>query len=484
MNRRPASGAVRGSIVTTITTPTPKASPKKRILESRAAPPQCGRFALLPIMELKPDPSNPRKHSREQIRAIARSIAAFGFNAPILIDKSKQIVAGHGRYEAAKLNQCAEVPVVFLEHLTATQARAYMLADNKLTDRSSWNDATLAVHLKELSELVLDFEIEDIGFELPEIDFRVQALDAAGDADLADEFQIPPGEATSLPGDLWLLGDHRLYCGSALEASAYDVLLDGAKAAAVFTDPPYNVKIDGHVCGSGAIKHREFAMASGEMTSQQFERFLAEALRLLGAYTDPGAVIYACMDWRHMGEMLAAGRAAHFDLLNLCVWVKSNGGMGSLYRSRHELVFVFRNGKEQHRNNVQLGRFGRNRTNVWNYAGANGFPRKGRKTALELHPTVKPIALVSDALLDATKRGDVVLDPFCGSGATILAAERARRRGHGVEIDPLYVDTTIGRWEKMTGRQGRHASGKTFAEIKVERTAEKSDLENPRRGEA
>jgi DNA modification methylase len=449
-----------------------KTCPRRESVGSRAAPSKCGRFALLPIGELKPDPSNPRKHSREQIRAIARSIAAFGFNAPILIDKNKQIIAGHGRYEAAKLKEFAEVPVVFLEHLTETQARAYMLADNKLADRSSWDDAALAVHLKELSELVLDFEIEDIGFELPEIDFRIQSLDDADDADLADEFQIPPGQATSLPGDLWLLGDHRLYCGSALEACAYDALLDGARAAVAFADPPYNVKVDGHVCGSGAIKHREFAMASGEMTSEEFERFLAEALRLMGSYTRPGAVIYACMDWRHMGEMLAAGRAARFDLLNLCVWVKSNGGMGSLYRSRHELVFVFRNGKEQHRNNVQLGRFGRNRTNVWNYAGANGFPRKGRKTALELHPTVKPIALVADALLDATKRGDVVLDPFCGSGATILAAERARRRGHGVEIDPLYVDTTIGRWEKMTGRQARHASGKTFAEIKAERMAE------------
>jgi DNA modification methylase len=265
------------------------------------------------------------------------------------------------------------------------------------------------------------------------------------------------------------LGDHRLYCGSALEATAYDVLLKGAKAAAVFTDPPYNVKIDGHVCGSGAIKHREFAMASGEMTSEEFERFLAEALRLMGAYTDPGAVIYACMDWRHMAEMLAAGRAAHLDLLNLCVWVKSNGGMGSLYRSRHELIFVFRNGKEQHRNNVQLGRFGRNRTNVWNYAGANGFPRKGRKRAIELHPTVKPIALVSDALLDVTKQNEIVIDPFCGSGATILAAERTGRRGYGVEIDPLYVDTTIARWERMTGRQARHASGKTFAEFKADR---------------
>jgi DNA modification methylase len=344
-----------------------------------------------------------------------------------------------------------------------------MLADNKFTDRSSWDDAALAVHLKELSELVLDFDIEAIGFELPEIDFRIQSLDAVDDADLADEFQPFPGFAVSRPGDLWLLGDHRLYSGSALETTAYDVLLDGAKAAAVFTDPPYNVKVDGHACGSGAIKHREFAMASGEMSEDEFTRFLNATLELAGSHAAHGAIVYACMDWRHMGEMLAAGRATGFDLLNLCIWVKSNGGMGSLYRSQHELVFVFRNGKEAHLNNVQLGRFGRNRTNVWNYAGANCFPRKGQASALDLHPTVKPIAMVSDAILDSTKRNDIVLDPFCGSGTTLLAAERTGRHGYGIEIDPLYVETAIARWERMTGKQARHATGQTFADIKAER---------------
>ena len=315
----------------------------------------------------------------------------------------------------------------------------------------------------------LGLEVEDIGFELPEIDFRIQSLDASEDADLADEFPPVSGPPVSRPGDLWILGDHRLLCGSALEASAYDVLLCGAKAAAIFTDPPYNVKIDGHVCGSGAIKHPEFAMASGEMTSEEFERFLCEAYKLIGAHAEPGAVVFACMDWRHMWEMLAAARAACFDPINLCVWVKSNGGMGSLYRSRHELVFVFRNGKAQHLNNVQLGRFGRNRTNVWNYAGANSFPRKGRAKGLDLHPTVKPIAMVADALLDSTKPDDLVLDPFCGSGATILAAERVGRRAYGIEIDPLYVDTTITRWERMIGAQAHHASGGTFSDIKAER---------------
>jgi hypothetical protein len=244
---------------------------------ARAQPVQ---LASLAISELTPDPRNPRKHSRAQIRAIARSMEAFGFNAPILVDKNRQIIAGHGRYEAAKLIGITQVPVVSLEHLSEAQARAYMLADNKLTDRSRWDDATLAVHLKELSELAIDFDIEAIGFEAPEIDVRIQSLDAMEPADSADEFKTAAGHAVSRPGDLWVLGHHRLYCGSALDAQAYEAVLGAEKAAGVFTDPPYNVKIDGHVCGSGAIKHREFAMASGEMTEDDFINFLTETLEL------------------------------------------------------------------------------------------------------------------------------------------------------------------------------------------------------------
>jgi DNA modification methylase len=344
-----------------------------------------------------------------------------------------------------------------------------MLADNKLTDRSSWDDAKLAVHLKELSDLVLEFDIEATGFEPPEIDFRIQSLDITEAADTADEFNAAAGPAVSINGDLWLLDNHRLYCGNALDATAYGTILGTTNAAAIFTDPPYNARIDGHVCGSGAIKHREFAMASGEMTEEEFARFLTETLEVACSHAARGAIIYACMDWRHMREMLAAGRATGCDLLNLCVWVKSNGGMGSFYRSRHELVFVFRNGKEPHLNNVQLGRYGRNRTNVWNYAGANSFARKGQERVLDLHPTVKPIALISDAILDSTKHNDIVLDPFLGSGTAILAAERTGRRCYGIEIDPLYMDTAIDRWERMTGHQARHASGESFADIKAER---------------
>jgi len=434
-----------------------------------------GKLTLVPIDvdALSPDPSNPRKHSRIQIRAIARSIDAFGFNAPILANKHNQIIAGHGRYEAAKLLGLKTVPVIKLEHLTEQQARAYMLADNKLTDRSSWDDASLAQHLKELSELALDFDLEAIGFELPEVDLRIQSLDPADNADRADEFSCAVGPAVSRVGDLWLLGKHRLYCGNALDLSAYKSVMADGRADAVFTDPPYNVKIDGNVCGSGAVKHREFAMASGEMTPEEFTAFLTKALDLARAHACPGAIIFACMDWRHMVEMRAAGDTADFDLINLCVWVKTNGGMGSLYRSRHEFVFVFRNGQEAHLNNVQLGRFGRNRTNVWNYPGANSFKRNGRKSDLDLHPTVKPMAMVADAILDSTNLDDIVLDPFLGSGTTLLAAERARRRCYGVELDPLYVDTAIMRWERLTKQQARLSSGQSFAEVRGERSAGK-----------
>jgi DNA modification methylase len=429
------------------------------------------QISLLAISELVPASDNPRKHDRQQVRAIAGSIKAFGFNAPIMVDRNRQIVAGHGRYEAAKLLGLAQIPVVFLDHLTETQAKAYRLADNKLTDRSRWDDAMVAAQLKELADLVLDFDIEAIGFELPELDVRIQSLDDPDVADKADEFEAATGPAVSIPGDVWLLGSHRLHCANALESPAYVILLENEKAAAAITDMPYNVPIDGHVSGNGKTKHREFVMGAGELTDSQFTELLATGLRFLGAHTTPSALIYTFMDWRHAWNMLTAGRAVDLSLLNLCVWSKTNAGMGSFYRSQHELVFVFRNGREAHLNNVQLGRFGRSRTNVWTYPGANGFARKGTEDLLAFHPTVKPIALVADAILDCTKRDDIVLDPFIGSGTTILAAERTGRRCFGIEIDPIYVDTAIARWERLTGKKAVNSQGLTFEQVKLERSA-------------
>jgi DNA modification methylase len=425
------------------------------------------QILFVAIGDLIPDPHNPRKHGRAQIRAIARSIEAFGFNAPILADRNNKIVAGHGRYEAALLLGIDKVPVILLDHLTPTQAKAYLVADNKLSDRSTWDDNKLAIQLKELSDLVLDFDIEAIGFEPPEIDLRIQSLDSALEAD--DQFELSTGPVVSRTGDLWLLGSHRLYCGSALDATSYDALSNGEKAAAAITDAPYNVRIDGHVSGNGRTTHREFAMASGEMSEAEFTDFLCQTFQRISAYCRDGALIYSFMDWRHLSEILAAGRAASLDLLNLCVWAKTNGGMGSLYRSRHELVFVFKSGHDPHTNNIQLGRFGRNRSNVWNYPGANSFARNSPKNQLESHPTVKPIALVADAMLDCTKRNDIVIDPYLGSGTTILAAERTGRRCHAIEIDGRYVDTAIKRWERLTKQEAKDINGKTFARTRSDR---------------
>jgi DNA modification methylase len=329
----------------------------------------------------------------------------------------------------------------------------------------------VAAQLKELSELVLDFDIEAIGFELPELDLRIQSLDDPAGADDADEFEATTGPAVSVPGDLWLLGAHRLHCANALESTAYAILMENEKATAAITDMPYNVPFDGHASGKGKTKHREFVMGAGELTEPEFMDFLTKGMGFLRANTVPGALIYAFMDWRHIWELLSAGRVTELQLINLCVWSKTNAGMGTLYRSQHELVSVFRNGQVAHLNNVQLGRFGRSRTNVWTYPGANGFLRKGAEDLLALHPTVKPIALVADAILDCTRRNDIILDSFIGSGTTILAAQRTGRRCFGIEIDPIYVDTAFGRWERLTGQKAQNSQGLTFEQVKIERSA-------------
>jgi DNA modification methylase len=424
------------------------------------------------IAELKPNPKNPRKHSPRQIRQIARSIEVFGFNAPVLIDANGKIIAGHGRVEAAKLLGWSDVPAICLDHLTEAQARAFMIADNRLTENSVWNEQLLAEQLKELSELDLDFDLEATGFDMGEIDLRIEGLGsinaAEGDpADMMSALLNTDARVVSRPRDLWLLGDHRVFCCSALENASYGELTSGDKAALVFTDPPYNVRIDGNVSGLGAVRHREFKMASGEMSEGEFTAFLTQAFSLLASNSIAGSIHYICMDWRHMTELLEAGRRAYAELKNLCIWAKNNPGMGSLYRSQHELVFVFKSGRDRHRNNVQLGQFGRNRGNVWNYPNVNSFGRVGEEgNLLALHPTVKPVAMIADALMDCSARGDIVLDAFLGSGSTIIAAERVGRRCYGIEIDPIYVDLIVRRWQDFTRNDAYHAaSGKSFREL-------------------
>ena len=433
-------------------------------------------ITYLPVSALKPNPKNPRKHNDRQIRLLAKSIRAVGFNVPILVDRDGNVIAGHGRIIAACLLGMQEVPTIQLDHLTKEQASAFMIADNRLTEIAIWDDILLAEQLRMLSEMDLDFNLEATGFTMGEIDLRIESLSTGeGKDDPADKLPpLPMGPPITKPGDLWVLDDrHRILCGNALEGADYRKLMNNEKADMIFTDPPYNVKIDGHVSGLGSIRHREFAMAAGEMSETEFISFLTRACSLMARYSTDGSIHFLCMDWRHMAELLEAGRMAYTELKNLCVWAKDNAGMGSLYRSQHELVFVFKHGRASHRNNVELGRHGRYRTNVWRYGGVNSFSRKTEEgNLMEIHPTVKPVAMVADAILDCSGRGDIVLDPFLGSGTTLMAAERTGRSCYGMELDPLYVETVIRRWQTYTGDQARHAvSGCTFDEMVPERGA-------------
>jgi len=434
------------------------------------------RFAIVyrPIAELKRTRINPRIHDDKQVGQIASSIETFDFVVPIIIDLEDCVIAGHGRLQAGERLGLTHVPTIRVEHLSEAQITAFMIADNRLTENSRWDDRLIAQQLKDLSEVVeLDFNIEVTGFDMGEIDLRIEGLasDSEGAEDAADALPASrTGSPVTRPGDVWLLGRHLVGCGSALEDAALAALMQNSMAAMVFTDPPYNVAINGHVCGQGAIKHRDFAMASGEMNEAEFSAFLHQALSPLVRYTSDGSLHFVCMDWRHLFELLAAARPLYTELKNLCVWVKDNGGMGSLYRSQHELIAVFKNGHGSHRNNIQLGQFGRNRTNVWRYPGANSFSRQSDEgNLLALHPTVKPVQLVADAIMDCSARGDIVLDTFLGSGTTVIAAERTGRRCCGLEVDPLYVDTVVRRWQSFTGESARHAaSGRTFNELEAE----------------
>ena len=428
---------------------------------------------------LKPRATNPRTHSKKQIRQIADSIEAFGFTNPVLIDAAGGIIAGHGRVAAAQLLGLETVPTIRLEDLSKAQIRAYVIADNKLAENAGWDRELLAIELQGLIELDIDLDVTLTGFEMPEIDILIGELDAEEDEDPADEVpEVAEGPPVTRPGDIWCIGKHRLICGDAADPDTHARLLNGVRAQMVFTDPPYNVPINGHVSGLGKVKHREFAMAVGEMTKEQFTAFLATVFQNLAGHSASGAIHFICMDWRHIGEVIAAGSAAFSELKNLCIWAKTNGGMGSLYRSQHELVFVFKAGTGPHINNVELGKHGRYRTNVWSYAGINSFGKE-RDAELALHPTVKPVRLVADAILDCSKRGGIVLDAFAGSGTTLIAAEKTGRRGYGIELDPQYCDVIVQRLAKAAKVEAVHAeTGKTFGAIERQRTVEISPPES------
>jgi DNA modification methylase len=399
------------------------------------------------IADLTPWKRNARTHSKKQLRQIADSIETFGFTNPVLIDTDNTILAGHGRVEAAKLIGLREVPCVRLEHMTPAQKRAYVLADNKLALNAGWDDELLAEELQALLGTDdLGFDVGVIGFDLPEIDALIEGI-APEEAGNPDDDVVPEARARRCSlGDVWQLGPHRLVCGDALERGVVEQLMNGALARMVFTDPPYNVRIDGHVGGAGKIKHREFAMASGEMSQDAFTQFLTDAYQNLARHSVDGSIHFICMDWRHIGEMLAAGHAVFDELKNMIVWAKDNGGMGTFYRSRHELIFAWKKGDAPHTNTFELGQHGRYRTNVWNYRGVNTM-RAGRMEELSLHPTVKPVQMIADAIKDVSGRGEIVLDLFGGSGSTLIAAHKTGRRAYLCELDVVYCDVILARWE-------------------------------------
>lgn len=418
------------------------------------------------IATLRPYARNARTHSKRQIKQIAASIERFGFTNPVLVSDDGEIIAGHGRVEGAKLLGWKTVPTLALSHLSEAERRAYVLADNKLALNAGWDKEILAIELQGLVDL--DFEVELTGFSLAEIDL---VLDEADEADPAapdapeDAVPAVTDNPVSRMGDLWLLGRHKLLCGDTRRPADMEVLLGNERADLVFTDPPYNVAIDGNVCGLGSVKHREFAFASGEMNRVQFTAFLTDTLGNMGRHLRDGAIAFVCMDWRHMGELLEAGEAVFTEFKNLVVWNKTNGGMGAFYRSKHELVFVFKQGDAPHTNSFGLGETGRYRTNVWDYAGISSIGA-GRSEELAMHPTVKPVALIADAIRDCSRRGEIVLDGFGGSGSTLIAAEKTGRHARLIEYDPLYCDTIIRRWEQLPGKRAvLAATGEVFEDV-------------------
>jgi DNA modification methylase len=428
--------------------------------------PSFPQIEMMPVGSLRPYTRNARTHSKRQVQQIAESIKRFGFTNPVLISDDGEIVAGHGRVMAAKELGLHEVPTLRLSHLSADERRAYVLADNKLAENAGWDAETLAIELQALIDI--NFDVTLTGFSLAEIDFAIET----GTGVDASELDVVPDlerTAVSKSGDLWILGDHRVLCEDSRSSEAVAHLLGGAQADLVFTDPPYNVRIDGHTGGLGSIKHREFAFAAGEMSSEQFTTFLTVTLGNAAAVSKDGAIAFVCMDWRHLRELLDAGGAVFSELKNLCVWNKTNGGMGSFYRSKHELIFVFKVGTLPHTNSFGLGETGRYRTNVWDYAGISSLGA-GRNDTLAMHPTVKPVALVADAIKDCSRRGEIVLDLFAGSGSTLIAAASCGRRGYLLEYDPLYCDTIVRRWEQYSGKAARlEGSDLTFEEVAEER---------------
>ena len=419
-------------------------------------------YQIMAVDSLTPSPHNAKTHPTKQVEMIADSIKRFGHINPIIINTERMIIAGHGRWLAAQRLGLKNIGVLMVDNLTSDEMRAYMLADNKIAEHARWDQRLLAIELNHLVQADLrcevNFSAEITGFSSAEIDsLTTHSNDDAEDQNLMEAMSadyIP----TSKPDDIWQLGNHLIVCGNALDKQVYKKLLNGKTTHLVCTDPPYNVKIEGFA----STRHEDFSMAAGEMSSPEFTDFLYHALKHSTADLKDGGCVYAFMDWRHDRELQEAARRCQLKQLNLCVWDKGVGGMGSLYRSQHELIFVYKKGDESHQNNVMLGQHGRNRTNVWKHPSAN-TSKEGRQM-LEHHPTPKPVSMIADIIKDVTKPGQIIIDPFLGSGSALLAAEKTNRKCRGIELSPAYVDVCIRRWQEYTGQDAIHTgTGLSFS---------------------
>lgn len=416
------------------------------------------------VDQLKPNERSPRKSSTKQVKRLAASLRKFGWAGAIVIGQDNEVIAGNHLHKAAILNGMREVPVIRRDDLTEAEARALIIAMNRLGELGGWDNEIL---VEEFDFLIASgFETDVTGFGQIDID----ALYGSTGAGAEETVVLPSADepVVSRRGDLWNVGNHFILCRDAREAGSYELLLRGELAQMVFTDPPYNITINGNAAGIRTNAQREFAMASGEMPPAQFRAFLETVLTRIAAVSHPGAIGYVCIDWRHVADLIGASDAIGAELKNICVWAKTNFGMGSFYKSQHEFVAVLKLGDGEHINNFGMGKKGRNRTNLWTYAGANGF-RKGRSEDLADHPTVKPTEMVADAILDCSRRKGIILDAFAGSGTTLVAAERTGRRGYGIELDPAYVDVIVRRLEKETGEEATLENGDTFAQVAAQR---------------
>lgn len=418
----------------------------------------------VPLSSLKPYSNHARRHSADKIRRLRNNINEFGFIVPLLVDANGVLVSGHARYLAATELGLDRVPVIRITDLNDAQIKAFRIADNRLAELAEWDTAALAVEFELIIEARLDVELT--GFSAPEIDQVFGEFEIISNEDDDEEDLTPPiGEPVSRPGDVWHMENHVVLCGNSLETSSFERLMGQSRAAMIWSDPPYNVAINGHVSGNGRHQHREFKMASGEMSEEAFSGFLEIVISIACRFSHPNAPVYLFMDWRHAPTLQCVAAKLKLVQVNLCVWVKSNAGMGSFYRSQHELIFVFAKEGAKLLNNVELGRYGRNRSNVWQYPGANSIRGEARD-ALADHPTPKPVRLLADAILDVTRQADIVLDMFLGGGATLIACERTKRRCRGIEIDPAYVDVSVRRWQRETGRTARlKATGESFEQV-------------------